>query len=128
MIDKEKKLINRNYSEEITKILSSDKSNLQKKELLEQYHESDIAEAIDQLDEELRKKVYNILDVDVLGEVILYSDDLDELVEEFEPETLAEMIEKMDADDAMDVLEELDEEVREEVVSLIDDEEVKENE
>lgn len=127
MIDKEKKLINRNFSEEITKILSSDKSNLQKKELLEQYHESDIAEAIDQLDEELRKEVYNILDVDVLGEVILYSDDLDELVEEFEPETLAEMIEKMDADDAMDVLEELDEEVREEVVSLIDDEEVKED-
>ena len=119
--------VKREYLKEITEILSSERTLKEKRELLLQYHESDIAEVLDELNEEERKEFYSILDAESLGEVLLYSEDIEELVETIEPEILAEIIETMDADDAIDVLEELDEEAREEVVSLIEDEEVLED-
>lgn len=122
-----KELLKRDYLKEITKVLTSERTNQEKKELLLQYHESDIAEVLDALDEEARKELYAILDTEALGEVLLYSEDIEELVENIEPEVLADIIETMDADDAIDVLDELDEEVREEVVGLIEDKEVLED-
>lgn len=122
-----KELLTRDYLSEILEIINSDKSNIQKKELLSQYHESDIADVLDQLDEEKRQDLYRILDTEVLGEVLLYSEDIEELVEDIKPELLANIIETMDADDAVDVLEELDEDVRQEIVELIEDEEIKED-
>ncbi len=119
--------VKREYLKEITKILSSERSLEEKRELLLQYHESDIAEVLDDLEEDKRRELYNILDTESLGEVLLYSEDIEEIVETIEPEILAEIIETMDADDAIDVLEELDEEAREEIVSLIEDEEVLED-
>ena len=119
--------VKREYLKEITEILSSERTLKEKRELLLQYHESDIAEVLDELNEEERKEFYSILDTESLGEVLLYSEDIEEIVETIEPEILAEIIETMDADDAIDVLEELDEEAREEVVSLIEDEEVLED-
>lgn len=50
--------IKRNYLTEILDILSSDKTNLEKHNLLTQYHESDIAEVLDDLNDEDRKKLY----------------------------------------------------------------------
>lgn len=120
----DKEVLKRDYLKEIADILSSKKSNLEKKELLLQYHESDIAEVLDALEEDKRKALYAILDTESLGEVLLYSEDIEELVENLEPEVLADIIETMDADDAIDVLEELDEDKVKEVVGLIEDEEV----
>ncbi|MBR2891745.1 MAG: magnesium transporter [Bacilli bacterium] len=122
-----KDLTVRNYFDEILDIINSNKSNSMKKQLLSQYHESDIADVLDLLDDDKRKELYKILDTEALGEVILHSDDLEEIVEDIEPEVLADIIETMDADDALDVLEELDEEVRLEVVELIEDSEIKED-
>lgn len=119
-----KELIKRDYLQEITDILISNNPNINKKELLLQYHESDIAEVLDKLDEKTRKELYQILDTESLGEVLLYSEDIEELVEDIEPEVLADIIETMDVDDAMDVLEELDEEAKKEVFELIEDEEI----
>ena len=123
----DKELLKRDYLIEITEILSSERSLEEKRELLLQYHESDIADVLDDLEEDKRKELYNILDTESLGEVLLYSEDIEEIVETIEPEILAEIIETMDADDAIDVLEELDEKAREEIVSLIEDEEVLED-
>lgn len=119
-----KELLKRDYLKEITNILSSEKSQAKKKELLLQYHQSDIAEVLDVLTEEKRKELYAILGVESLGEVLLYSEAIEELVEDIEPEVLADILETMDADDAVDVLEELDEKAREEIVGLIEDKEV----
>ncbi len=120
----DKELLKREYLKEITDILASEKTDKEKKELLLQYHESDIADVLDSLNEESRKELCAILDTEVLGEVLLYSEDIEELVENIKPEVLADIIETMDADDAIDVLDELDEESRKEVVGLIEDEEV----
>ena len=55
--------VKREYLKEITEILSSERSLKEKRELLLQYHESDIAEVLDELNEEERKEFYSILDV-----------------------------------------------------------------
>lgn len=123
----DKEILKRDYLKEIAEILSSEHTLEEKRGLLLQYHESDIAEVLDALDEESRKELYNILDTESLGEVLLYSEDIEELASDIEPEMLAEIIETMDVDDAIDVLEELNEESREEIVSLIEDEEVLED-
>lgn len=118
---------NRNYLEEILAIFNSDISIEEKRKLLSEYHESDIADILDKLDEDNRKILYEILGVETLGEVILYSEDLEEIVEEIEPKMLADIIETLDSDDAIDVLDELDEDIRQEVVEYITDDEVKED-
>ena len=124
MENNQEKDLTRNYHEEIKQIIESNISDEEKKEQLSQYHENDIAEILEELDEESRKVIYELLDIEVLGEVLLYTEDIEEYVEEIEPEKLADIIETMDVDDAIDVLDELDEDVRKEVVELIEDEEV----
>ena len=114
--------MNRNYILEILEILNSSLSSEEKKKQILQYHESDIAEVLDELEEEKRDLLYEILGTESIAEVLLYSEDVNEILEDFEPEEAADIIETLDADDAIDVLEELDEESRNEIVSLLDKE------
>ena len=122
-----KDVVVRDYLSEIREIFNSDKTIEEKRELLSDYHESDIADILDELEDDERQKLYDILGNETLGEVILYSEDLDEIVEELEPQRLADIIETLDADDAIDVLEELNEDDAKEVLEFIEDEEVKED-
>ena len=111
--------MNKNYLDELLKILNSSLPNEEKKTKILQYHESDIAELLDALEESDREKLYDILGTDNIGEVIIYSDDVNEILEDFEPEEIVDIIETLDASDAIDVLEELDEDARNEIVSLL---------
>ena len=57
------------------------RSNLSKEELLEQlsdYHENDIAGAIEQLTEEERKKLYPLLGDELIAEIFAYIDHPDQ--------------------------------------------------
>ena len=126
-MEKNNEIIKRDYLSEILEVLSSDKTKTEKQEILLQYHESDIADVLGELSDDKKQELYEILDTNVLGEVILYSDDIEKIVQTIEPEKLADIIESMDADDAIDVLEELDKDAREEVVNLIEDEEIVED-
>ena len=114
--------MNRNYILEILNILNSSLNNEEKKKQILQYHESDIAEVLDELEDEKRELLYEILGTESIAEVILYSEDVNEILEDFDPEEAADIIETLDADDAIDLLEELDEESRNEIVSLLDKE------
>lgn len=53
----------RDYVKEIVKIIRSTKDADKLKDLLSDYHEKDIAEAITQLSGQERAKLYNILDI-----------------------------------------------------------------
>ena len=75
-MDKNKDIMKRDYLAEITEILISDISNASKKELLTQYHESDIAEVLDSLEDDKRQDLYKILDIESFGEVLLYSEEI----------------------------------------------------
>lgn len=109
------------FVQQILEIIKSDKSNKKKKELLNDYHENDIAEVIPYLNDEEKKSLFKILDKDDLSEVISYVDDADELIEKMDKEQAADILEEMDADDAVDILENLDEDDRASVLSKMDE-------
>ena len=112
----------RNFIEELRAILTSPITDEEKKSQLLQYHHSDIADLLDELDEELVDQLFAILGEEEAAETLLYSEDIGEIIEDLEPEQVADLIEEMDVDDAIDVLEELDDEQRDEIISLIDEE------
>lgn len=111
----------RDYLQEIKEIILSKQPELQK-ELLEDYHESDIADVVELLDKDERLRLYEILGDERTALVFSYLENVDEIVSELEYDDVADIIEQMDADDAVDILEELDEEDQEEIIKLLDEE------
>ncbi|MFW5633225.1 MAG: magnesium transporter, partial [Acetivibrio ethanolgignens] len=86
---------------------------------LERYHENDIAEALELLTGEERKRLYRILGPERISEIFSYLDDASSYLEEMELANATEIIGNMDSDDAVDVLENMDEEVQKKIVSLL---------
>lgn len=111
----------RNYIEEIKEIVSGNNPSV-KKELLEDYHESDIADVVEELTKEERIALYEILGDKRTAVVFSYLENVDEYVSELEYADAADIIEQMDADDAVDVLEELEEEDADKIIDLMDEE------
>lgn len=114
----------RDYQTEIKEILDSELPEEEKREKLLQYHESDIADIIDEMDENERKEIFRILGSEAAGDVLLHTDDIGDVVSDLKPDQAADIIESMDADDAIDVLEELEDEQKEQIVALMDKEAV----
>lgn len=112
----------RNVVEEIVALIRSEKSDGEIRAKLEDYHESDLADALEQITKEERKKVYHILGAEKASEVFAYLEEPEEFISELDIQSAAKIIENMDADDAVDVLEEVDEETQEKIISLMDDE------
>ncbi len=111
-----------NYVEELLEIIRSDKSNEEIRDLLSDYHENDIADALEQLTSKERKKLYAILGPDKVSEIFSYLDDADVYLGEMELQHAADVLSHMDSDDAVDILEEMDEEIQEKLVEMMDDE------
>ena len=110
--------------QEILELIRSNKTDEEKAEELENYHDSDIADVVPFLSEEERSYLYQILGKQSTSDVFTYLENVEEYIEELDSEEAAELIELMDADDALDVLEELDEEDKQEIVELMEDEAV----
>ena len=102
---------------ELVEIINQEERDDQLAEKLSAYHENDIAEAFELLDEKGRRKLYRVLDTEWMSEVFAYLDDVGTYLEELEADDAADIIENMDADDAVDVLQEVDDNVREKLVS-----------
>ncbi len=111
-----------NYVEEIVNLIHETKEVEKLLELLEEYHENDIAEALEVLTKEERVALYSAWGAERTSEILAYLEDAAPYFEELELETAAEIIENMDSDDAVDVLEKMDDEIGEKLVSLMDDE------
>ena len=110
------------YVKELVAIINQEERDDQLAEKLSAYHENDIAEAFELLDEKGRRKLYRVLDTEWMSEVFAYLDDVGTYLEELEADDAADIIENMDADDAVDVLQEVDDNVREKLVSLMNEE------
>ena len=110
------------YVKELVEIINQEDRDDKLAEKLSAYHENDIAEAFELLDEEGRRKLYRVLDTEWMSEVFAYLDDVGTYLEELEADDAADIIENMDADDAVDVLQEVDDNVREKLVSLMNEE------
>ncbi|MCQ2527684.1 MAG: magnesium transporter [Saccharofermentans sp.] len=114
--------IQKNYVLELLELFKREELPKNLLELLDEYHDSDIADAIEQLSEEERQKVYPVIGPERLAEIFSFIEDADEYLQEFSPKHAAEIIENMDSEDAADVLEEMDDESAKQLVELLDEE------
>ena len=70
------------YSTEITETIRSNLTPKRMQEKLLSYHENDIADALDLLTEEERKKLYKILDSESLADILEYSEHMADYIQE----------------------------------------------
>lgn len=108
------------YAEEIVRLIRNgapDKTLLEK---LENYHGNDIAEALELLTGEERKRLYRALGPERVSEVFAYLDEPEAYLKEMGTRYAAKILEQMDSDDAVDILETIDKDFQEQLVSLMD--------
>lgn len=108
------------YTEELTLLLRSRRAISELRDEMENYHDNDLADLLEQLSPVDRRRLYRILGLDRTGDVFSYLDNPGVYIEELDAEMAADVLEGMDADDAVDVLEDLDEEKRQELLELMD--------
>lgn len=112
-----------NNINEIVDLIVNKKSDESLREALEDYHDNDIADALELLDEKQRKELYHIIGPERTGEVFSYiKDDIDKYINEVNINEAAKIVEKMDTDDAVDLLEQIDDKVEDQILEKINDE------
>ena len=111
-----------NYVEELLEILRSSLAADELQDQISDYHESDIADAFEQLTEEERKRLYPLLGLEWIAEIFTYIEDPDEYLKELDLGQAAQVLSYMDSDDAVDVLDELDDTTQEKLVGMMDEE------
>jgi magnesium transporter len=115
--------INKVDLERIKAALEGDDAGL--KEVLQEYHASEIAILFEKLPIEAREKIINILPSDIASEVFAEmheEQDAGELLISLDPEKRSEIIEELDYDDATDIISQLDEDEQQEILEDLDHE------
>lgn len=110
------------FVEELLELVRGSLSETEFLDRLSDYHENDIAEALEQLAPEERQRLYPLLGAEKLSEIFAYIEDVDFYLKELDLETVAKIVSCMDSDDAADVLEEMDDTDQKKLVSMMDDE------
>lgn len=90
---------------EIIQVIQSNLSAEEKHDILSDYHDNDIAKAINDLDYNDRQQLYDVFGIEHFSEILSYLDDISEFLEEVPVEVAANFLENMDADDAVDAIE-----------------------
>ena len=110
----------RDYIAEIIEIIRCGADSTVVAERLSDYHDSDVASALEQLLPEERKALYRILGEERFSEIFAYVEDAEPYIIEFGLKKAAKIIENMDSDDAVDILDDLEDEIEEKLVKLMD--------
>ena len=110
----------KNYVQEILSIIHSGLPKAELAEKLSDYHEKDLADALEALTPAERQSLYSILGVDTVAEIFSYLDDAEPYLKELPSHEAAKVISNMDSDDAVDALEDLDDTDKNEIVNKLD--------
>ena len=110
----------KNYLEEILHIIHSGLPEAEIAEQLSDYHENDLADALEHLTPEERQKLYQILGVERVAEIFSYLDDAEPYLKELPADRAAKVVSNMDSDDAVDALDDLEEDDKQELVRHLD--------
>jgi magnesium transporter len=96
--------------------------------LISTFHPADIADLIDALDEEKKKKFFGLLQVETASDVIMELDDISRelIVEDISQDKLTQIVDDMESDDATDLISELPQEQARRILSDIDKEDSEE--
>lgn len=95
------------------------------KELISEYHPSEIAILFESLSQESRERIISILPAEQASEVIAEMDSEfhpEKLLENLLPERRSEIVEELDYDDATDIISQLPEEQQQEILKELDEE------
>lgn len=114
-------LTENNFLDEILTILRSGADSKTLNDRLSDYHDNDIAEAFEQLNENERKALYPALGAERISEIFSYIEDPDEYLRELGIDGAAQVLSLMDSDDAVDAMDDLDLSTRKRLVDLMDD-------
>jgi magnesium transporter len=93
-------------------------------ELVEKVHPSDLADILEDLDEEQRLRLIGLLPASTAGETLAEMEEVEhpeELLARLEPEKIAEVVEEMPDDDAADLIGELEPEEQARVLASLED-------
>ena len=114
--------------EKVSQLISKRK-NSEIKKIVDGFHYADLAEIIDELDENQRIYLIKLIDSDKTSDVLteLDEDVREKILKTLSPKEIAVEIKEMDSDDAVDILDELTDERKEKVISLIKDDNITEN-
>ena len=114
--------------EKVSQLISKRK-NSEIKKIVDGFHYADLAEIIDELDENQRIYLITLIDSDKTSDVLteLDEDVREKILKTLSPKEIAGEIKEMDSDDAVDILDELTDERKEKVISLIKDDNITEN-
>lgn len=111
-----------NNIKEIISFIRSEHDDEALRLALEDYHDKDIAETLEELSPEERRKLYHIIGPERTGEVFSYlRDDVDVYLKEVGLDQAAKIVEEMDTDDAVDLLEQIDDTIEEKILEKMDD-------
>lgn len=113
---------NASFTDEVVRLARSGTSGAQLAQQLDDYHEKDIAAALEQLDQQHRLLVYHALGAERLSEVFAYLNDAGKYLRELPVESAASILQEMDADDAVDALETVPPDIRKDLLEQMDSE------
>ncbi len=111
-----------NYAEELIKIIQSNISPMALKEKLSDYHDNDIAEALESLFPEDRLKIYRILDAEGLANIFEYIEDVAPYLNELSVKKKIAVLGAMESDKASEYLKSIPKGERNTLVEFLDDE------
>ena len=114
----------RDYLSEILFLVETETDEAKLSEMLDEYHENDIATVFESLTAELKEKLRQALGDERMSDIISYVEDAGEYIANLDAEEAADIIENMDADEAIELLDELDDETKNELLELIDNPEI----
>ena len=89
---------------------------------LDDYHDYDIAQALEELTPEERRDLYGKMGAEWTAEIFTYYDEPETLLTELAPREAADVIEYMDSDDAAELLEQLPASFHEEIEENLSEE------
>ena len=110
------------YVEELIEIIRAGLSREDLVDWLFDYHDNDIADALELLTPEERKRLYSALGAERVAEIFAYLDDGDVYLKELSLKQQAKVISEMDSDDAVDILEEVDDDTKCKILGMLDKE------
>ena len=110
-----------NFVEELLEMIHSPMAEQELLERLSNYHDNDIAGAVEQLTAKERERLWAVLGIVRTAEIFTYLEDVDKYFNELGPDSTAKIISLMDSDDAVDVLEEMGDSAQEQIVPLLDE-------
>ncbi len=109
----------RDYGSEIVDIVRGNLAPKLIKERLKDYHENDIASALELLKKEERIKLYSVLDIDMLTDILEYADDRDIYMNELNVRKQIRVLERMEVTSAVEYLRGLDKKERSILIELM---------